>query len=773
MMDNKISKKLNCIFNSDNSLYFLFFCLLIFYSLCATPSVGWRDGPELVETAVYLDIAHPAGFPTYNLLAKIFCWIPLGSLGFRLNLFSAVAGAATVLLLGFFLKKIHQFDGKKETKISWLFVPLPFFALCQGIWLASVEVEVYSLNLFFVIALLGCALLWYDGYGQYWLYFGGFLYGLACGNHASLALYLPVLLILTFWGQPNKGDGETGHGRLGRVFILAAVFLVGLSVYLLLLVRGQAGVLPFNFGDVHDLETFWYHISDQKDSDYHTKSILNLEKLFFYLNIQSKKLFHIFFIVGIPFVLWGIKYLWEKYQALVVSLILLVFINLGFFFYWIDGSSAFLPSILAIFIFLSVGLGQFARFLIHLSISRTIIVAGAVAVVLAGGGYFGLQRFCERDSEAGFTANEMFWSDFAEFPPESLTVQSSNYFSFLALQYIYSVRPDVSVINYSSVTVPKYTPQLTPQKFPMVVFPLLPDGALMPRMHKEFASSFFSVNIDAGKDVFFQYSFDVNPIIQYLRPDLNYLWQYRLYKDEDASKKAVEDGEYAKLMEQLISTFTKYAASTDPPFSKKAPAYLFYMLLSPLSVALENEDLKSSEELLTVFINEFIKNEERYIVPHDVKVNAHGYYAEVLYRQGRLAEAISVLEKVIALDPSLGIAYYQLGRALLENGQIDRALEAMCKATIIDEFHLLYLHYYVRELSKHKSLNDASAFLDERYAYYTKNELHYFASLVDYYRNCVSLDPEFEDVPSGNPFLNKALKMGQSSNNSLLLPITQ
>ncbi len=63
---------------------------LVLYFLTAAPSLGWRDAPEFAVTTHTLGIAHPAGFPTYSLLTKVLAFIPLGSIPFRLNLFSAL-----------------------------------------------------------------------------------------------------------------------------------------------------------------------------------------------------------------------------------------------------------------------------------------------------------------------------------------------------------------------------------------------------------------------------------------------------------------------------------------------------------------------------------------------------------------------------------------------------------------------------------------------------------------------------------------------------------
>src|SRR5450759_4703222 len=59
---------------------------------------------EMQKAPPALDIAHPTGYPTYVLLGKLWSFLPIGSVAFRMNLLSAVYAAVavglTVLILG-------------------------------------------------------------------------------------------------------------------------------------------------------------------------------------------------------------------------------------------------------------------------------------------------------------------------------------------------------------------------------------------------------------------------------------------------------------------------------------------------------------------------------------------------------------------------------------------------------------------------------------------------------------------------------------------------
>ena len=50
---------------------------------------GWLDAPELVAASFSLGVSHPPGHPAYILFSHLFALLPIGSVAFRLALFSA------------------------------------------------------------------------------------------------------------------------------------------------------------------------------------------------------------------------------------------------------------------------------------------------------------------------------------------------------------------------------------------------------------------------------------------------------------------------------------------------------------------------------------------------------------------------------------------------------------------------------------------------------------------------------------------------------------
>ncbi len=66
-------------------------------TLC--PSVYVGDSGELIAAAYTLGIPHPPGYPIYCLVGKLFSYIPVGSIAYRLNIMSAFFASATCAML--------------------------------------------------------------------------------------------------------------------------------------------------------------------------------------------------------------------------------------------------------------------------------------------------------------------------------------------------------------------------------------------------------------------------------------------------------------------------------------------------------------------------------------------------------------------------------------------------------------------------------------------------------------------------------------------------
>ena len=197
--------------------------MLAVYLLTLAPTLTWAhygaDGGDLATAVVLRRLPHPPGFPAYLLLGEAFVRLPWGDPARRLNLLSAVSGAAAAGLMA-------------------LVVPAPA-ALCLGLapllWSQAVITEVYSpatccAALVTVLALLD---------GPAWAL--GLAWGVGLGVHPTLVFLAPLVLRRGRWAA--------------LPFALAAV---GVLYGPVLLVYGRR---PTPWGDVSTIGGWWEFVT--------------------------------------------------------------------------------------------------------------------------------------------------------------------------------------------------------------------------------------------------------------------------------------------------------------------------------------------------------------------------------------------------------------------------------------------------------------------------------------------------------------------------------
>jgi hypothetical protein len=221
----------------------------------AAPSVTTGDSGEFAAAAATLGVAHAPGYPLYVLLAKAFgTALPFGSWAYRTNLLSVLCGAAALALFG---DALRRFGAGRAARLGAVAV----LGLSPQWREQSAVTEVFSLHL-----LAACGLLWIvAAAGERVLEAGpaaalGLAFGLGLGDHQTLALILPALLI-----------AGLGHrGRWPRALACAAAgTLAGLSIHALLPLRA-ARLPPLDWDHATTFRAFWRLITRK---DYGTLSL--------------------------------------------------------------------------------------------------------------------------------------------------------------------------------------------------------------------------------------------------------------------------------------------------------------------------------------------------------------------------------------------------------------------------------------------------------------------------------------------------------------------
>ena len=322
------------------------------YLQTVAPSVStiFDDSLELQLVSFQPGIAHPTGYPLYTILGRLLTLLPLGTVAYRVNLLSALAGALTIVMVSLLVARIsgRHFAG---------FVAGLALAVSPVFWSQSTIAEVYTLNAFMVSLMVLCAVLWQDsvsGEGasatlpRKWIWLLAFVFGLGLAHHRSIVFMLPAVLVFVF--LVDRGTFCRRATWVGAVVCAA----VPLLLYLYIPVRGlQLSSLDGTYRN--SLGAFLRHITGVGYNVFLTDNPLEQSRAAGYY----VRLFHQQFgWVGLALAVIGFFYLlsrWRKFWSLtaVASVLYTIF---GLFYQVVDIEVFFIPSFLFVAIWIGFGL---------------------------------------------------------------------------------------------------------------------------------------------------------------------------------------------------------------------------------------------------------------------------------------------------------------------------------------------------------------------------------------------------------------------------------
>ncbi len=233
-------------------------CALVTYVATLAPTVVGGDSGELITAAVTLGIPHPPGYPLYCLLAHLFTWLPIGSLAYRVNLFSAVAGAATAGLLAYLVALTAPFITPTPRRLFTVVASVTtglIWAWAPTFWSQAIAAEVYTLHALFMTGYLVCLFQWAQESDPRWLYRSSFLVGLSLAHHHLTVVLLPTLLFQ--WLITAKTHPQFGPFRLALKSL--GLLCLPLLIYLYLPIRSSMDP-PIDWGHPNTLDTFLKHV---------------------------------------------------------------------------------------------------------------------------------------------------------------------------------------------------------------------------------------------------------------------------------------------------------------------------------------------------------------------------------------------------------------------------------------------------------------------------------------------------------------------------------
>jgi len=428
-----MNKKL--IFHNNNFISALIFLIsFITYLFTLAPTISWGDSGELITVAYTLGIAHPSGYPLYTLFGKLFTFIPIGSIAFRVNLMSAFFASLTVMLIYFNVTKIIK------NKINALFSAL-ILAFSFVFWSQAVRAEVYALNAFFFSIILFFLLKWDETKNVNYLYIMSFVYGLSFTNHLiTVIMIIPIMFFL--FTSKNNIKFKISKKIFNIKFLILALllFILGFLPYIYLPIRSVQNP-AIDWGNPENLDNFVKHVTGFQ----YRRHMFSNPQIFSKFS-ESMYFLVLQFTFFIGFAIIGIWFLWKKNRKLVLFFLLIILCNfLITLNYDINDIIVYyIPMYAIISIFIGIGLGEIIQ--IFIPKYKTILIFIIPIIILVISAYFYHERiYNHNDYQAYNYASYIF----NVLPQNSIIITETDdeLFPLWYMQYVKNKRNDIVIIS--------------------------------------------------------------------------------------------------------------------------------------------------------------------------------------------------------------------------------------------------------------------------------------------------------------------------------------
>ena len=435
-------------------LYVLLVIILsLVYGFTLAPGYTWAnraaDAGDLITAAYTGGVAHPPGYPTYLLLARLFQFLPVGTLAFRTNLLSAVCGLLTALLVMDLTRRLSP--GQTIPRLWAGLLAGLAFGLSPLFWSQVVITEVYTLHVLFIALIL-------------WLMFVpltdvrlfskvgllstatwrerliSLLFGLGLGNQLTIVLLMPAWLLFNrdtariFY----KVDRPRLVRRLGWV-------VAGALVYLTIPLRAR-GDSPVNWGSADDLRGFWWLVSGQL----YQGELFSLDWAEFVgrLGEWAVLLTDQFGWIGLALSLYGLASIWHRKALAAVTLWMGAAYSVFALVYAVeDYYVLLLPFFLATSLWLGAGAARLLGFL------RSWRGRGGATLgfllLLGGTGLNAAQHFNDVDASRDQRAVTFAQDALTRVPQDGLVMTAQDDDTFVLWYYHYALghRPDLILLH--------------------------------------------------------------------------------------------------------------------------------------------------------------------------------------------------------------------------------------------------------------------------------------------------------------------------------------
>ncbi|MDR2586562.1 MAG: DUF2723 domain-containing protein [Prevotellaceae bacterium] len=191
-------------------------CMVAAYTYLSTiePTASFWDCGEFIASSYKLEVGHPPGNPTFQIIARFFTLFGgKEQAAILVNAMSALCSAATILFLFWSITHLGRrlLERNKETftlgntlaVMGAGTVGALAYTFSDTFWFSAVEAEVYAMSSLFTAAVVWAMLKWEEvadkPYSNRWIVLIAYLMGLSIGVHLLNLLAIPALVFIYYY----------------------------------------------------------------------------------------------------------------------------------------------------------------------------------------------------------------------------------------------------------------------------------------------------------------------------------------------------------------------------------------------------------------------------------------------------------------------------------------------------------------------------------------------------------------------------------------------
>ncbi len=252
--------------------WFVFAVASIVYLLTAEPTASWWDCGEYIATTAKLEVGHPPGAPTFQLIGRLFSLLAgsdTSRIAYMVNSMSALCSGFTILFLFWSITMLAKKLVKDQANMtqgqmiaifaSGLIGSLAY-TFSDTFWYSAVEGEVYAMSSCFTAIVFWVILKWdeqsEDVHNLRWIILIAFLIGVAIGIHLLNILTIPAITYIIYFKKYKQKTtkGFILAGLLSVVLVALVMYfvipeIVNFAAYFEIFFVNSIG-LPFNSGTI-------------------------------------------------------------------------------------------------------------------------------------------------------------------------------------------------------------------------------------------------------------------------------------------------------------------------------------------------------------------------------------------------------------------------------------------------------------------------------------------------------------------------------------------